>query len=141
MPATGIVLADESIKRWSDMRFHSHFRYAIFNFDDQLTTVQMTKVADPDKTLDDLIDELPANDVCYVILQYNYLNDEGDKRFKTVFISWAPDTCTARKKMVCAGTKSAVKRSLPGIAVDIHATSLDDITDSAIRARCLAYSH
>lgn len=141
MPATGIKLSDEAISKWNEIRLHGSFRYILFHFNEQMTEVNMTKIADRNATLDDFYDELPPRGIMYAIYQFSYLNDDGHQRSKTVFISWAPDTASAKLKMVCAGTKSTVKRSLGGIAVDIHAPSFESITEDAILERCKAHSH
>ena len=52
----------------------------------------------------------------------------GANAGKLAFISWIPDDCSVKQRMVNAACKVYLKNKLEGVAEDgIHATSLSDL--------------
>jgi cofilin len=70
----------------------------------------------------------------YIVYDLEIDTDEG-KRQKIVFITWNPSNAKVKQKMIYAGTQSELKKKLNGIQIEIQATDLSEIEESAIIAR------
>ena len=102
--------------------------------------IEMDSVAPSDKSYDDLqeycLSLLPAKDgggkaqarFCLIDLEVSY-EKEGTTftKSKLVFISWIPDNCPIKEKMLYASSKEAIKRVLIGVPVHVHCTDPDDL--------------
>ncbi|KAJ6621790.1 Cofilin/tropomyosin-type actin-binding protein-domain-containing protein [Mycena sp. CBHHK59/15] len=53
--------------------------------------------------------------------------EDGGKRNKICFYSWAPDDAKIKHKMVFASSKDALRRSLVGIATEIQGTDFSEV--------------
>ncbi len=69
---------------------------------------------------------LPNDDVRYVIADVHF-NLNGNPRTDIVFISWAPDTTSIKRRMLLASSTSGLKRTLDGIKVNVQACSYPDL--------------
>merc|ERR1712127_607890 len=72
-------------------------------------TGTMTDVCDvcpvsADFKFQDLLDKLPADEPRYLVLDWNVENDDGCQLSKIFFVSWVPDTCKAKTKMLYASS-------------------------------------
>ena len=52
------------------------------------------------------------------------------------FIARAPDSAKAKEKMLYAGSKDALSKTLEGLSVKIHATDLSEITEDIVVTAC-----
>ncbi len=69
---------------------------------------------------------LPKDDVRYVIADVHFkLCDVA--RTDIVFISWAPDTTSIKRRMLMASSQNGLKRTLDGVKVSVQACSYPDL--------------
>ena len=54
---------------------------------------------------------------------------------KIFFVSWVPDTCKAKTKMLYASSKQALRNALDGVQLDHQATDYDEITPEELNER------
>ena len=54
-----------------------------------------------------------------------------------LFISWVPDNCKAKEKMLYASSKQALRNELKGVHLDHQAADLDDVTEEAFTSKAL----
>ena len=85
----------------------------------------------------DLLDKLPADEPRYLVLDWNVENDDGCQLSKIFFVSWVPDTCKAKTKMLYASSKQALRNALEGVHLDHQATDYDEITPEEFTSRTL----
>ena len=85
----------------------------------------------------DLLDKLPADEPRYLVLDWNVENDDGCQLSKIFFVSWVPDTCKAKTKMLYASSKQALRNALEGVHLDHQATDYDEVTPEEFTERCL----
>ena len=140
MAITAIKVHDDCMPVWNDIKIGHKYRYVIFNFSQDLEYVVVEKTAEPDKTYDDFLDDLPPRDVRYAVFDYSYHMEDGTERNKLLFIVWAPDVAPVRRKMLIASTKASVKNALSGVALEIQATDDSEISEAAVRERCITQS-
>jgi cofilin len=73
-----------------------------------------------------LISELPSDDVRYAVADVHYNLPEG-QRTDMVFITWAPDTASIKRRMLMASSKDALKNTLVGCRTTIQACCYPDL--------------
>ena len=54
---------------------------------------------------------------------------------KIFFVSWVPDTCKAKTKMLYASSKQALRNALDGVQLDHQATDYDEVTPEEFNER------
>ena len=69
---------------------------------------------------------LPANDVRYVVVDLDFNLPDGP-RTEMVFITWAPETASVKRKMIVASSQNALKSSLVGVSKYIQACGYPEI--------------
>jgi hypothetical protein len=75
-----------------------------------------------------VLDKLPADEPRYLVMDWDVENDDGCQMSKIFFVSWVPDTCKAKTKMLYASSKQALRNALEGVHLDHQATDYDEIT-------------
>ncbi|KAH7239038.1 hypothetical protein BKA59DRAFT_483760 [Fusarium tricinctum] len=75
----------------------------------------------------DFLAELPETECRWAIYDFAFEKDDG-KRNKIVFISWSPDSAEIKQKMIFSSSKAVLRRDLTGIASEIQATDLAEIS-------------
>ena len=48
-------------------------------------------------------------------------------------MSWVPDTCKAKTKMLYASSKQALRNALDGVQLDHQATDYDEVSEAELR--------
>ncbi|KAH0800496.1 putative actophorin [Histomonas meleagridis] len=135
---TGIIVHDECMPVFNDFKIGHKYRYVLFTFSDDERFIVVDKTGPKDTTYDQFLDDLPQNDVCFAVYDYDFTNDDGNLRNRLLFISWVPNSAPARKKMISASTRISFKNALPGVGLSIQANSYAEIQESEVRAKCLA---
>ena len=73
-----------------------------------------------DAQWNNLVSMLPSDDTRYVVADVHYNVKEGP-RTDMVFITWAPDTASIKKKMILASSADALKSTLVGLKTSVQA--------------------
>ena len=66
---------------------------------------------------------------------WNGVTKDGRQVSKIFFVSWVPDTCKAKTKMLYASSKQALRNALDGVQLDHQATDYDEITPEELNER------
>lgn len=69
---------------------------------------------------------LPKDDVRYAVADVHYNTSEGP-RTDMVFVTWAPETATIKRRMLMASSKDALKNALVGCRTTIQACCYPDL--------------
>ena len=73
-----------------------------------------------------MIELLPRDDVAYVVADVHFFLN-GTPKSDIVFITWAPENSTIKKRMLLASSTLSLKRILDGVKVSIQAGSYPDL--------------
>jgi cofilin len=131
--ASGIEVSQEVVSCFQEIKLSHKFRYVIFKRNADNTIIEIEKTADPSKTYDDFVADIPANECRYAIFDLEYQKSDADGlRQKIVFIVWAPDAAKIKDKMLTASSKDAIKKQLVGISTEVQATDASEIEYSYI---------
>jgi cofilin len=136
-----IKVGEDCVTAWNDVKIGHKYRYVIFTFSDDLARVLVEKKADPSKTYEDFLTNIPQHDVRYAVFDFDFKVDDGTNRNKLIFVVWAPDTAPVKKKMVIASAKSSVKNIFTGVGVEIQATDDSEIAHSTVLSKVVASVH
>ena len=68
---------------------------------------------------------LPNNDVLYAVAHVHYML-EGPKS-RIVFITWAPETASIKRRMLLASSSNGLKNSLGSYLTSVHAGCYPDL--------------
>ncbi|CAF1560660.1 unnamed protein product [Rotaria magnacalcarata] len=140
--ASGVKVDNSVIEKFHEFKIKKQIGYLVLGFSDDISKIVVLKEgantapqnASPDdknKKWADMLEYLPENDVRYAIIDMFYETKEG-LRTEIYFISWAPDTATIKRKMLCASSKDALKNALQGIRNHLQATCKSDLDLAAI---------
>ncbi|VDI10886.1 actophorin-like [Mytilus edulis] len=78
---------------------------------------------------------LPPKEPRYVLYDYNYTTENGQKHSKIILVSWSPDEAPMKEKMIYASSKDAVKKKLQAIKIEVQANDLGDLDEADIEAK------
>merc|ERR1712216_886397 len=136
---SGVLPTDKCKAEFAVLREKRAYKLITFKID---ATGTMTDVCDvcpvsADFKFQDLLDKLPADEPRYLVLDWNVENDDGCQLSKIFFVSWVPDTCKAKTKMLYASSKQALRNALEGVHLDHQATDYDEITPEEFTSRTL----
>ena len=79
-----------------------------------------------DAQWDELIQLFPNDDVRYAVADVHYNIADG-QRTEMVFLSWAPETASVKRRMLMASSKDALKNTLVGCKTSIQACCYPDL--------------
>jgi cofilin len=82
-----------------------------------------------------MVEHLPADEPRYLVLDWEGVNKDECQVSKIFFVSWVPDTCKAKTKMLYASSKQALRNALDGVHLDHQATDYDEVTPEEFNER------
>jgi len=140
--ASCVKVENSVIEKFHEFKIKKNIAYLVFGFSEDISKIvvvsegantvsQNAPAAEKNKKWEQMLDQLPENDVRYAVIDIFYDTSEGS-RTEIYFISWAPDTATIKRKMLCASSKDALKNALQGIRNHIQATCKADLDLAAI---------
>ena len=133
----GVNVNDDCLKK-TDIFYkrNSPLGWIIFKLDgDKTLVVDSYKIKDDtlsfENMFDDFADHLPKDDVRYALYNYEY-ESPADKinRNKTIFIMWAPEQATTKRKMLTTMYLRDISNQLTsnrGFPVTLQANDIEDI--------------
>ena len=133
---SGVAVAEDCISVFNKVKLRSSgLQWAVFRVEETEGSVLTDATgAAGDGDYSAFIAALPDNECRYAIYDYEYVNSEDCVFSKLVFIIWNPDGARLKNKMLYASTKDFFKSRLSGIAVEIQATDLDEVSEEELRA-------
>ena len=85
-------------------------------------------MGEPGQGYDDFIESLPENNCRYAVVDVKFETSDERQTSKLVFMSWSPDTCKVREKMIYAGSKEYLKSCFAGgIGITLNATDYSEL--------------
>ncbi|KAK1772499.1 cofilin [Phialemonium atrogriseum] len=145
MSQSGATVSPECIESYNKLKLDKVYKYIVFKLSDdnrQIVVEEASADKDWDSFRETLINATTKSKSGavgkgprYAVydVEYQLASGEGTRN-KITFIAWSPDDAGVMAKMVYASSKEALKRSLPGIAVELQANDSDDIEfDSVLK--------
>ena len=133
---SGIQATDEAREHYQKLS-RSKIQYVVFKVEKIDGTEVISLESTGEKCKDDEIDakweeftaKLPEAEGRFGVFDLRWQQDDGRKRDSVCFISWTPDGCKVRERMIYGSTQESFKGSLDGIKSTIVAHDMSDLTD------------
>jgi hypothetical protein len=69
---------------------------------------------------------LPRDDVAYIVANVHFIHDSIPKS-DIVFLTWAPENSTIKRRMLLASSTISIRSTLEGIKVSVQCFSYPDL--------------
>ena len=133
---SGIQATDEARETYQKLS-RSKIQYVVFKIEkiDGTEVISLEcsgekcKEAEQDAKWDEFVGKLPETEGRYGVFDLRWTQEDGRKRDSVCFVSWTPDSCKIRQKMMYGATLESFKGSLDGIKSTIVAHDMSDLTD------------
>ena len=128
--SSGVKVDQDCISAFNEFKLGKKNAYLLFGFNEKATKIIVLEKG-PASTAknaewDTLISKLPSDDVRYAVADVHYNLPEGP-RTDMVFITWAPETASIKRRMLMASSKDALKNTLVGCRTTIQACCYPDL--------------
>jgi cofilin len=134
--ASGVKVNPECIEAFNNFKLGKKDAFLLFGFNEKATQIVVAH-SEPKNAVDDsvkaknaqwdtLISMLPKDDVRYAVADVHYNLPEGP-RTDMVFVTWAPETASIKRRMLMASSKDALKNALVGCRTTIQACCYPDL--------------
>jgi len=142
MPTSGIKTDPNCVTEFNAMKLKKKdIRYIIYAMNEAKEhEIEVNEVGDGSKTYDDFVKALPEDDCRYAVVNLEFTLEDGGKREKIVFVSWAPSKSKQKPRMLYATTKDDFKKQLVGAAIELQANGPEDITYEEALAKAMKYA-
>jgi cofilin len=138
--ATGVQIDSQLITEFNEFKMGSKYRYMLFKVSDDKKSIILDKKGDNNLSYQDFVKNLPQNDCRYGVVNFEYTTESDGKRAKIVFVVWAPETAPIKSKMLYAGTKNDLKKSLVGLSIEIQGTDLSEVDEAEVLSKLKSIS-
>nr|ADO27888.1 cofilin-2 [Ictalurus furcatus] len=127
--ASGVAVSDEVIKCYDEIRVRyqgseekERFKLIIMRLSedqksivvDHKSTLKVKDIVSEKNVFEKIVSMLPLTDCCYALYDCKYETKDSQKE-DLVFIMWAPDNASIKKKLLYASSKAALKNKLQGL--------------------------
>ncbi|AEO71550.1 uncharacterized protein THITE_2171639 [Thermothielavioides terrestris NRRL 8126] len=139
MSQSGASVNAECVSAYNELKSTRKYKYVIFKLSDdnkEIVVDSTSQEGDSYETFRTKLIEATTKSKTGAVgkgpryavydVEYELASGEGTRN-KITFIAWSPDDAGVMAKMVYASSKEALKRALPGIAVEVQANDPDDI--------------
>ncbi|GAA2951504.1 actin depolymerization factor/cofilin-like domain-containing protein [Streptomyces enissocaesilis] len=122
---------DACRKAYEELKVSQKHKYVIFTMSDDWQEIVVEKVSGaPD--YDTFLADLPETACRWAVYGFEYEKEGAGARSKIVFYAWMPDGAPIKQKMAFADAKDTLRRTLPGIGIDIQGTDYNEITFESV---------
>lgn len=123
-----------------ELKLRKKYRYVIYKLNDDNTSIVIEKKVESCDNYENFLGELPEDDCRYVVYDFEFEKSPGEgMRNKICFIVWVPDTSKVRQKMLYASSKDAIRKKLAGVATEIQATDMSEVSNEAVLEKVKAH--
>eukprot|EP01083_Nonionella_stella_P090599 253088_1 len=129
--STGITCDEEVTTSFNGLKLqkgdYKGCKYVIYKISDDKTKIVVDTVGKAGEGYDDFVANLPEDVPRYAVVDIEVETPDGRETSKLVFMTWVPDTCKIRSKMMYAGSKDNLKVCLSGVGIQINCNDFADL--------------
>lgn len=123
-----------------ELKLRKKYRYIVYKLNDDNTSIVIENKMESCDKYDDFLGQLPENDCRYAVYDFEFEKSPGEGiRNKICFIVWVPDTSKVRQKMLYASSKDAIRKKLAGVATEIQATDMSEVSFDSVLEKAKAH--
>ncbi len=116
-----------------ELKLRKKYRYIVYKLNDDNTSIIIENKVESCEKYEDFLSGLPEDDCRYAVYDFEYEKSPGEGiRNKICFIVWVPDTSKVRQKMLYASSKDAIRKKLAGVATEIQATDMSEVSYDSV---------
>ena len=116
-----------------ELKLRKKYRYIVYKLNEDNTSIVIEKKVESCDKYDEFLAELPEGDCRYAVYDFEFEKSPGEgTRNKICFIVWVPDTSKVRQKMLYASSKDAIRKKLAGVATEIQATDMSEVSYDSV---------
>ena len=116
-----------------ELKLRKKYRFIIYKLNEDNTSIVIEKKVESCEKYEEFLEQLPENDCRYAVYDFEFEKSPGEGiRNKICFIVWVPDTSKVRQKMLYASSKDAIRKKLAGIATEIQATDMSEVSHDSV---------
>lgn len=130
--SSGVKVEPACIEAYNVFKLGKKDAFILFGFNEDATKIVVLhqepkgNTNEKNSQWEKFISMLPNNDVRYAVADVDYNSAEGP-RTEMVFITWAPETASIKRRMLMASSKDALKNAIVGCRTTIQACSYPDL--------------
>ncbi|KAJ9051499.1 cofilin [Entomophthora muscae] len=132
--SSGVGVNQECLDLFQDLKLKHSYKYIIYKISADNTEI-VVENSSTDADYETFVSALPEADCRYAVYDFEYTTEEGGKRNKICFFTWAPDNAKIKSKMLYASSQIALKKSLNGIAVEIQGTDFSEVDYESVLSK------
>ncbi|KAK8816625.1 hypothetical protein WA538_002486 [Blastocystis sp. DL] len=130
---SGIMCTDECTLLYDKLRLRQYCRYIIFNIEkvDGVEMIVKEREGPREETWEQMVDSLPAYEPRFIVYDFEYTDKERRKHADLLLITWTPDNCSVKQKVMFSSSKKAFHSKLVGSKI-IDAFDADDLREDRV---------
>lgn len=142
MVGTGIPVCDSFIEEYRKLQINHEIGYLVLGIHNQ-SIIDIEERGDPfekkpgaekknQEVYETLIKRITSSsDPKFVIFDF-WVDQRGTVGQKIIMISWCPDDCNPKVKMIHGASSEDFKKKVTGLTKYIHATTADELSHKSI---------
>ena len=130
---SGITCTDEISVLYDKLRLRKYCRYIMLKIDkvNDVETIVLEREAPREETWEQFVDSLPAYEPRFIVYDFEFTDSERRKHADLLLITWIPDNCSVKQKVVYSSSKKSFLTKLVGAKI-IDAFDADDLREDVI---------
>ena len=137
MPTSGITCDKEVTEILLDLRDKRKSRYVFFKIRRSgrgLLSISLNKKSKRDATFNDFLQEVPKDEPRYIVYDFSYTTNGGEKRDRLLFIFWSPEKARMEDKVSYSSTKSNILKEIQKLCAIRHVelTDFDELNENKL---------
>ncbi|MFI1712048.1 actin-binding ADF family protein [Streptomyces litmocidini] len=125
------AISTAAVEAYQDLKLKRSFRYIIFTLSEDFSEVVVEKTS-ASGGYNDFLEDLPEDECRFAVYDLEFEVEDGGKRNRIVFFSWAPDDAKLKQKMLFANSRDDLKRTLTGVGLEISGTDPGEVSYEAV---------
>jgi len=125
--SSGVAVNDTCLDSFQELKLRKKFKYIIFKLSDDNSEIVVERAVES-ASYEEFVSALPHDTCRWAVFDFDFEKPGEGQRTKICFISWSPDTAKIKLKMLYASSKDALRKKLIGVAAEIQATDLAEVS-------------
>ena len=129
------MISQNIIDSYNSMKTNRDASALLLTLDSNNRDVLLLSKADVNTSYQDIVAQLPKDDLVFLIVIFNYETDEKPplNTVKILLITWIPELTPARRKMSGTMIKGEIQQAFDGLQKDLTVSNFGELDYDVIR--------
>jgi hypothetical protein len=129
------MISQNIIDSFNSMKTNHDASALLLTLDSNNRDVLLLSKVDVNTAYQDIVAQLPKDDLVFLIVIFNYETDEKppQKTEKILLITWIPESTPTRRRMSGTMIKVEIKQAFDGLEKDLTVSNLGELDYDVIR--------